>query len=155
MYIISILQFLHDDGCLKIFVYMCNLHFILFTFYEKKQRHEKEVNNTSMKGGKTKHWAGTWSGDVLRDVRWECWYFHPVSDWIITCCQSVPGLNVTFLRLGIHRNALWRIDFILHIFYILIYRQFMHAMGEHCHWSLSDLAFGTLNTMACIKARLV
>lgn len=139
---------------LKKKMHMCNLHFILFTSYEKRQRREKELLNTSMKSGRQN------AGQEARQrcsacVRWECWYFHPVSDWIIACCQSVPGLNVTFLRLGIHINALWRIDFILHIFYILIYWQFMHAMGEYCHWSLSDLAFGTLNTMGCIKAGLV
>lgn len=34
------------------YIYMCNLHFILFTSSEKRQRHEKELLNTSMEGRK-------------------------------------------------------------------------------------------------------
>lgn len=36
----------------KKYISRCNLHFILFTASEKRQRHEKELLNTGMKGGK-------------------------------------------------------------------------------------------------------
>lgn len=36
---------------IDIYIYTCNLHFILFTSYENRQRHERELLIASMKGG--------------------------------------------------------------------------------------------------------